>query len=287
MGTTAVAFSPGHISGYFRRVEGDTYAATGSIGAGIVVHEGVRAEATLADATRVTVLRRDRSGAVIETMTGSPPVEYVLERLGVTAAIVTECRLPIGAGFGMSAAALLSATTAVNSACSLGLSADEVASLAHEAEVVHRTGLGDVAACRGGGIVCRKGPGIHADIVRLVDPEAAIAAVTLRPLSTASVLSSPERMQAIAAAFPEGCPGSLPEFCRLSRRFAEKSGLVSPDVREVLDACDRREIPASMTMLGNGVFACGEGAEEALAPFGEVYRLRCAEAGVRLLEDEE
>ncbi|RXE55389.1 GHMP kinase [Methanoculleus taiwanensis] len=285
MDTTAVAFCPGHISGYFRRVEGDTPATTGSIGAGIVVDEGVRAEAARAETASVTVRRRSRAGAVIETMTGSPPVEYVLERLGVTAAITTECRLPIGAGFGMSAAALLAATTAINRLHNLGLSAGEVAAFAHEAEVVHRTGLGDVAACRGGGFVCRKGPGIDAEIVRHYEPGAVITAVTLGPLSTASVLSSPGRMEAIRAAYPEGCPETLEELFSFSRGFAEKSGLISPEVRSVLAACDEAGVLASMTMLGNGVFAYGEGAEETLAAFGEVFVLRTADRGVHIPEE--
>ncbi len=204
----------------------------------------------------------------------------------MTAAITTECRLPIGAGFGMSAAALLAVTTAVNRLHNLSLSEGEVAALAHEAEVVHRTGLGDVAACRGGGFVCRKGPGIDAEIVRHYEPGATIAAVTLGPLSTASVLSSPGQMEAIRAAFPEGCPETLEELLQFSRRFAEKSGLISPDVRSVLAACDEAGVLASMTMLGNGVFAYGDTAKETLAAFGEVYILRTADRGVRISEEE-
>ena len=274
---TAVAFSPGHISGYFKRVEGGDPAATGSVGAGVVIDEGVRSTVSPARATSVRVVRQGRVTA------GSPPVEYALERLGVTAVVTTECRLPIGAGFGLSAAALLATLTAVNRLFDLGLSADEVAAYAHEAEVLHRTGLGDVAASRAGGVVCRTGAGIHAEIIRFY-PEEPLYAVSLGPLPTASVLSSAEAMEQIAAAFPDRCPRDLPDFCRLSRGFAEKSGLIAPEVRRVLEACDAAGVPASMTMLGNGVFACGGTAEQVLSLFGEVYTLHVARRGAYLIE---
>lgn len=274
---TAVAFSPGHISGYFKRIEGAGPEKTGSVGAGVVISEGVRSTVEPAAETDVRVVRQDHASA------GSPPIEYALERLGVAARVTTECRLPIGAGFGLSAAALLATLTAVNHSFDLGLSVDDVAARAHEAEVVHRTGLGDVAASRSGGIVCRKGPGIHAEITRFY-PQEPLYAVSFGALPTSSVLSSREAMARIAAAFPDRCPRDLPDLCRLSRGFAEKSGLIAPEVRRVLKACDAAGVPASMTMLGNGVFAAGSGAEQALSPFGEVYTLRVARRGAYLMK---
>ena len=273
----AVAFSPGHISGYFRRIEGSDPRTTGSVGAGVVIGEGVRSTVVPAVRTSIRVVRQGRVSA------GSPPIEYALDRLGVRARVTTECRLPIGAGFGLSAAALLATLTATNHLFDLGLSADDVASRAHEAEVVHRTGLGDVAASQGGGVVCRAGPGIHADITRFY-PEEPLYAVSLGPLPTASVLSSPEVMARIATAYPDRCPRDLTDFCWLSRQFAERSGLIAPEVRRVLRACDAADIPASMTMLGNGTFACGEGAQRVLLEFGEVYPLRTARRGAYLIE---
>ena len=274
---TAVAFSPGHISGYFRRIEGEEPSATGSVGAGVVVDEGVCSTVTPAEATSVRVVWQGRA------TTGSPPVEYALDRLGVTAHVTTGCRLPIGAGFGLSAAAVLATLTAANHLFDIGLSVDEVAARAHEAEVIHRTGLGDVAASQAGGVVCRMGAGIHAEIIRFY-PDEPLYAVSLGPLPTASVLSSPDVMERLAAAYPDRCPRDLADFCRLSREFAGASGLIAPAVQRVLTACDAAGVPASMTMLGNGVFACGGAAGEVLSAFGEVYRLNVARRGAYVIE---
>jgi len=276
MDGAAVARSPGHISGYFRRIPGATPRDTGSAGAGIVIEEGVTARAVPSPSPAVRIL----SPGPRPVRGGPPLIESAMERLGVSAEVTAESPLPAGAGFGLSAAALLASISALSTAFDLRLSDLEVASLAHEIEVVHRTGLGDVAACQGGGIECRKGPGVLAEIERIPCPGGIVHAVSFSPVPTPQVLADPERMARIDQAFPGRCPRGIGDLFSLSRSFAERSGLVTPRVREVLDACDRAGVSSSMTMLGEGVFALGEAAAPVLSPFGKVYRLRIAERGV-------
>ena len=279
---TVTAFCPGHISGYFRRVEGESVAATGSIGAGIVISEGVTATVTPTDSTSVSVNRRDESGNLLHYSPASPPLEYVLEKIGVTVSVTTVCHLPIGAGFGLSAASLLATLTAVNRSLDLGLTPRDIAALAHEAEVIHRTGLGDAAACQGGGRVVRSGPGIDGTITRTFDLPEPLYAVSFGPISTPSVLGSREQMDRVAAAFPPGPPSDAEDFFRISRRFAEKSGLLTREAGAVIRRCADDNVPASMTMLGNGVFAYGREARDILSAFGELYAFTMAEAGARI-----
>ena len=281
---TVTAFCPGHISGYFRRIEGVSVAATGSIGAGIVISEGVTATAAAADSTSVSVEWKDATGNLIHHFMGSPPLEYVLGKLGVTVAVTTECHLPIGAGFGLSAAALLATLTAVNKSHALGLSPHDIAALAHETEVLHKTGLGDVAACQGGGRVVRNGPGIDGGITRLFDLPEPLYAVSFGPISTPSVLGSREQMERVAAAFPPDHPKDAGDFFRISRLFAEKSGLLTKEAGTVISTCADNNIPASMTMLGNGVFAYGKKARDILSPCGVAYEFTVAREGARTIE---
>jgi pantoate kinase len=230
----------------------------------------------------VIVRRLDAAGACIETLSSSPPLAYVLGRLGITAAVETECRLPIGAGFGLSAAALLATLTAASRSHGLGLSPHAIAALAHEAEVVHRTGLGDVAACQGGGRVVRDGPGIDAPIRRSFDLPGPLCAVSFGPISTPTVLGSREQMARVAAAFPARTPADAKEFFSLSCGFAEASGLLTPEARTVIRRCRKNGIRAGMTMLGNGVFAYGPGAPALLGKYGEVFPFTVAAAGARI-----
>lgn len=281
--TIVTAFCPGHISGYFRRIQGESIATTGSIGAGIVISEGVTATVAPARSVSIRISRRDDTGRLVPYSRTSPPLEYVLHKLGVNASVTTECRLPIGAGFGLSAAALLATLTAVNESNGLGLFPRDIALLAHEAEVIHRTGLGDVASCQGGGRVVRSGPGIDAGITRSFDLSEPICAVSFGPIPTPSVLGSHEQMDRVTAAFPRDPPRDAAEFFRLSRLFAERSGLMTKEAETVIRNCDYRGIPASMTMLGNGVFAYGCGAYDILSPNGTVYTMGVADQGARII----
>jgi pantoate kinase len=271
----AIARSPGHISGYFRRVPGITPGETGSCGAGIVIEEGVTARVVASPVPAVKVV----SPFPLPRGSRIPLIETAMERLGVSAEVTTGSILPAGAGFGLSAAALLASISALSALFGLRLSDRAIASLAHEIEIMHRTGLGDVAACQGGGVECRRGPGVGAGILRIPARGQVILAVSFGPIPTPAILGDPVRMERIDRAFPGRCPRDIGDFFRLSRSFAEKSGLVTPRVGEVLAACDRAGVPASMTMLGEGVFASGEEAAAVLAPFGKVHRLVIAGRG--------
>jgi pantoate kinase len=90
-------------------------------------------------------------------------------------------------------------------------------------------------------------------------------------------------MERVAAAFPPAPPGDALEFFTLSLQFAEKSGLLTREADRVIRLCLRDRVPASMTMLGNGVFAYGEGAHGVLREFGEVYEFAVAKSGARIL----
>ena len=212
------AFCPGHISGYFKRVVGDTVATTGSIGAGIVISEGVTATVKPSDRISICIKRRFSPDTSSDISSESPLLEHVMEHLNMTASVVTVCTLPIGSGFGLSAAALLATLTALNQLFDRGMNAEEIAQCAHGAEVTHRTGLGDVAASQGGGRVVRSGPGIHGAIERRFDMPEPLYAISFGPIHTPAVLGSPAQMNLISSAFPKTTPGNPEDFFLLSRQ---------------------------------------------------------------------
>ena len=280
-----VAFCPGHISGYFKRIAGDTLATTGSIGAGIVISEGVTATVEPADRISICIKRKSSTGAPFDVSSGSPLLEHVMEHLNVSASVITECTLPIGAGFGLSAAALLATLTALNHLFDRGMNAEEIAQCAHAAEVTHHTGLGDVAACQGGGWVIRSGPGIHGLIERRFDMPEPLYAVSFGPIHTPTVLGSSAQMERLSSAFPKTTPENVEDFFLLSRHFSEQSGLMTREVKKVIRRCDEAGVPSSMTMLGNGVFAYGRKARDVLLPLGHVYEFHVSGTGAHIMED--
>jgi pantoate kinase len=280
-----IAFCPGHISGYFKKISGDTLASTGSIGAGIVISEGVTSTVRPSDKTSISIQQKRSIGASFEIASDSPLLKSVIEEMDVTASVITECTLPIGAGFGLSAAALLATLTALNRLYDRGMSPGEIAQCAHAAEVSHRTGLGDVAACQAGGWVIRSGPGIHGRIERRFDMTEPLYAVSFGPISTPAVLGSPVLMEQVSLAFPKTIPENIADFFLLSRQFSEQSGLITRQIKSIIRLCDAAGVPSAMTMLGNGVFAYGRKAQDLMRPFGHVYEFHVAPTGVHIVED--
>lgn len=283
MSSVITAFCPGHISGYFKRVTGRDAGTTGSVGAGLVITEGVLARVKPAERTSIRVCKRSPSGALSEISRESTLLSSVLDDLSITASVTTECRLPIGAGFGLSAASLLATITALNQLFNLDMNDLEIAMKAHETEIVHRTGLGDVAACRGGGFVVRNIAGIGAPVKRYFNFTEPIYAISFGPIHTPTVLRSQKQMDRISAAFPDAEPKNIEQFFECSRAFAVNSGLLTPQVKKVLCQCDEFGIPSSMTMLGDGVFAYGNEAKRVLTQFGLTYEMYVAMQGVQIV----
>jgi len=263
----------------------DKLVTSGSLGGGIVIGEGVRSVVSEAHKSSVEVWQTDPVGVPSLVSNTSDVIMTLLEKMDVNARIQTYSHLPSGCGYGMSAAALLSTAYAVNKLYDLGMNPEKCTLFAHETEILHKSGLGDVSACQGGGFVVRKTPGPFGEITRRQDTRP-IYAVTQSSVSTSEILSSDGAMERIKMAFPDEVPLTLEDLFRVSRKFAERSGLISDEVRQILSVCDENNIPASMTMLGNGIFALGRVAQSVLKPFGNVFRLNISTGGPRILTGE-
>lgn len=272
MEKSVVAFAPGHISGYFRRVDGVSAKDTGSLGAGLVTDRGVYVKMRAASKTTVKINGREADGWLIKK---------VLDKRHAAVEVTTE--LPIGAGFGMSAAGLLAGFYAANEVFSLGMTATEISEAAHEIEVNCGTGLGDVAAESCGGIVVRTRPGIAGVESRIFSDEV-FYAVSFGEINTADVITSSEMMKRVSDAFPMRKPESVEEFMDNSLAFTLNSGLATDDVAKVLNACKEAGVRAAMTMLGRGVFACGAGAYNVLSRFGVPFTLKVNKTGPYVME---
>jgi pantoate kinase len=281
------AFCPGHITGFFLPCEHEEPLLTGSRGAGLCVNRGVT----------TTVTSRRGSGKIEVLIDGGKQPADVSrsaatmllgdERLDIR--IESFLDLPSGAGFGMSAAGALS--TAFALAEILELPTEDAFAAAHLAELKHHTGLGDVAALTRGGMTFRRREGLppNGQIDRLSYDGDIVAAVVGDSMSTSSVLRDPSNKAEIVSA-GKACYRELSldptarSFFRLSREFTDRIGISSERVLEALEAADGLG-SASMIMLGNSVFACGDldAIQERWAFFGPTFRLSLDLIGPRVL----
>ncbi|HEC89163.1 MAG TPA: hypothetical protein ENI44_01105, partial [Thermoplasmatales archaeon] len=150
-------FIPAHISGFFEPFIDEDPLKSGSRGAGINLSLGVK----------TTVYIEDSSQQIIETYIDNSKVkssliEYCVRKLidskNMHIVVENNLDLPMAHGFGISAASALGASLAI--ARLLDINPMVALSIAHESEIIHQTGLGDVNACYHGGIEIREKPGI-------------------------------------------------------------------------------------------------------------------------------
>ncbi|MBN2065970.1 MAG: GHMP kinase [Candidatus Thermoplasmatota archaeon] len=285
-----IAFAPGHISGFFEPVyhTQDT-SRSGSRGAGINLSLGALSEVYIEHATtpQIDVLVNNK-------VTGAPTtklaVTHLLGSRPLHVTIKTELGLPVGQGFGMSAAGALSASYAVAKLLEQPLT--EAMKAAHTAEVQLRTGLGDVIASCFGGIEIRKQPGLPpwGLIEHIPGACQLVLCVIGKRIDTRKILSDASRMNDIVS-YGKYCTKkllenpSLKNLFSLSYLFTTKTGLATDRVLQAIEAANHVGM-ASMCMLGNAVFAMGEtdNLVRTLSVFGKVCTCASDTVGTRLVE---
>jgi pantoate kinase len=258
MTDVAQAFVPGHVTGFFTVDRADDPTKTGSRGAGLALSEGVT----------VTVRPAAESIVVLDGETVSvAAVEGVLDALRATARVRCVTDLPVGAGFGVSGAMALGTALAANDAFGTVLSAYELATVAHGAEVQAGTGLGDVVAQRHGGVPVRLEPGSpQHNRMDAVPERSRVEFVTNGEIPTADVIG--DDTDAITRAGETALSDLVQEptlegLMTASRQFSREAGLLTDWVRGVVTDVSGAGGDAAMGMLGETVFALGTGLSDA------------------------
>jgi pantoate kinase len=254
--TEAVAFVPGHVTGFFSVHGNDDPTKAGSRGAGVALADGVTVRLVPGDGVEL-----NGDSCELEAVT------RVLNALRSTANVVVETDLPVASGFGVSGAAALGTALAANAVFDRGLSENELVTIAHGAEVQAGTGLGDVVAQARGGFPVRLEPGAPANgAMDGIPATRDVEYLTLGELSTEDVLTgntdalTDAGRQALSALVAEP---TLSTFMHVSREFARETGLLTPEVREVVQDVAEAGGEASMAMLGETVFALDTGLTDA------------------------
>ncbi len=284
------AFCPGHVTAFFEVCEDADPRRKGSRGAGLSLSLGVTTVARVREAPSpsLEILVNGRKATAEVTAAAA---RKVLGDRSYEVKLLSDTPLPVSQGFGVSSAAALSTTLALDDALGLGLPRDELVSLAHVAEVDCGTGLGDVVPASLGGMDLRLQPGApgHADVRRFDVRRDLLLAVVGPELLTRSVIRNPAQVAAInrhggAAVQAFAREPTVERLFDLGNRFAEDTGLASKTVLEVVRA-SRMFGRAAMAMLGNSVFA--EAGREELATlflkFGTLQRCEVDNEGARVL----
>ena len=247
-------FVPGHITGFFTIEDHDITLKKGSCGAGFLLSRGVRT--TVSDSNELEIDVNQGDSTIIDEVLKIMEIDTDFK-------VIQDIQLPIGAGFGTSAASALSLTLALNEFLDLGYSTELCGQIAHMAEVNLGAGLGDVIAQTGHGLVLRVEPGAPGiGKIKSFEHDVCIAWKTFGGIETSSIIRNPRHHQVISDSglkyleYFEEKP-SLRNFLDFSNRFSNETKLMSDEVKNLVDYFNSRPdiLGSSMGMLGNTVFA--------------------------------
>lgn len=254
-------FVPGHITGFFTIENHDISLKKGSCGAGFLLSKGVKTTISKADELTVDINQGDCT--VIDEVLSIMEIDTDFK-------ITQDIQLPIGAGFGTSAASALSLTMALNEFLNLGYSRDLCGQIAHMAEVNLGGGLGDVIAQTGHGMVLRTQPGAPGiGEIKSFKHDIYIGWKTFGGIDTASIIQDPHHNEVLSDTglkyleFFEEKP-SLRNFLDFSCRFSHETNLMSDEVKELVNYINSRSdiLGSSMAMLGNTVFVFAQNEDD-------------------------
>ena len=247
-------FVPGHITGFFNIENHDVSLKNGSCGAGFLLSRGVKT--TRSPANRLTIDVNKGDETVIEEVLNILEVESEFK-------ITQDIQLPIGAGFGTSAASALSLTLAINEFLDLGYSMDLCGQIAHMAEINLGGGLGDVIAQTGKGLVLRTKPGAPGiGEIKSFRQDVFIAYKTFGPIKNEDIISDSHHREVISQSGLKYLElfekeSTLDNFLSFSNKFAHETNLMTEEVENLINYFNSSSdiLGSSMAMLGNTVFA--------------------------------
>jgi pantoate kinase len=172
--------------------------------------------------------------------------------------------VPIGAGFGTSAAGAFSSGLAITAALNLPLTYNEIAQAAHVADIACNTGLGTVEGLAIGGLVLvvRCGAIGYGVVDRIpIASDLKIVAGVFEPIEKTSVLLSEYKIQLInkiaritmQQILSNPSPANFMVSCK---NFAFQSGLASDRVKNLITRAEKAgAIGATQNMIGEAVHA--------------------------------
>lgn len=269
-------FVPSHITGFFEIIDNDDPLKKGSRGAGVVMDKGVITRVKISEGNGVKIRINGKKDPKNITIT-----EKTLEILkkdfnfeNKKIIIEHEVQVPIGAGFGTSAAFALGTSLGISKILNLPLTFNKASQIAHMAEIKMQSGLGDLMGEIYGGILLRvkegaPGIGIIDKIVLKDTDDLFVISKTFGEIKTADIIGDPLYKNKINEMgrnlLQQLIRNPKPEkFMELSKKFAENTGLMSDEVKSAIEVLENETIGASMAMLGNTVFALSKSPETSL-----------------------
>ncbi len=255
----ASAFAPGHVTGIFvPDLRAPDPRGRGSRGAGLVLELGATATVEWRPSRRSRLNVRGEGGVLLPIT--EEAARHLVPRDSGAVTVRVRHDLPMGQGFGTSAAGTLAASLALAKAFSL--SPHRAVEVAHLADLLGGGGLGGVPAILGGGLEVRTVAGVppwgrvaHFPVQRRL-----LVGVVGGPLPSPGLLGQSRFLRRVTAAAGDelrrwGPRPTLDAFFTASEHFTDRLGLAPYPLRRVLRGVRARGARAAQAMFGQSFFA--------------------------------
>lgn len=267
------AFSPAGISSFFEICDSTAdgkpitnLEQVGARGGGFGIEKGVLTDVSVAEAKHPAVIIFINDKLHQEAETTKTVVQMLLKETQETYKVVVKHRIdvPIGAGFGSSAAGALTTALALSRALNLNLTYNQLGRIAHIAEVKCKTGLGTVGPLMLGGCILTIEPGSPgtALIDRIpISADNVIVAGVVGPIPTKEVLSSSEKRREVNRWGRKTLESilaepSLENFLTCCLDFAKKTGFMTERLHTMAKLAEKAgAIGVAQNMVGEAVHA--------------------------------
>lgn len=241
---------------------------SGARGAGIGFKDAVEVELKISPSDRL-IVRNTINGQVVKGGIGEIAVKTFFNMLSIEpnyeVTINQRISIPIGSGFGTSAASALGIILALSKELNIPLSVIQAGDIAHIAEIYARSGLGTVSGLVNiGDIVIVARPGAPSmclvDRIPLPSPDVRLVVASKGRIETAEALKNKDLVEK-AMKFGKIAVDELlkkptvENFFKLAKWFAENVGLMTKSIGMVIDELSEFAIGAAQSMIGDAIFA--------------------------------
>jgi pantoate kinase len=257
------AFSPAHITGFFKAElnQDQRPELQGSLGAGFSIQTGVTTTVEIQDSEFTDYTIKVSGYQPDNTQVSEVVIKEFLKHVEGNYFVLVhhDIKIPVGYGLGCSAAVALSLSYALNQAFKTSFSKEQLGKMAHNAEVICQTGLGDVLASYYGGFEIRVksgAPGIGR-VEKIPTRSFSAIMICFSAISTKQFLK--DRLQSI-----NGLGGkmvdklaqtkNIDEFHDYSVEFANYVNIVTPKMKAVIDDLRTYGIKCGVALFGETIF---------------------------------
>jgi len=272
----SVAVSPSGISSFFEICRVDSNGRPlidplniGARGGGLAITRGVRARVSTKKSSKTRIKIRINSRPAPEADTTRWAIARLIRNTRVTLDVMVNLQIgvPIGAGYGTSAAGTAASCLALADAAQIPVTFNDIGKITHVAEVVKQTGLGTASAILIGGFVLVTEPGAPGvgEVDRLNFPrEHSVICAYLDAIPTKKTLSMLDIESRVNPAARSALKAirrtpTLRTFLSEASLFAKTSGFQTDETFRMMEIMIKSgAVGAAQNMIGKAVHGVAE-----------------------------